>query len=71
MANAYTNLLAVTGGKRDLKMKVHVAHVWCIPSKKDPKHITFMNILLVDDKGGRMQATVRRDLVSKFQKMVT
>jgi hypothetical protein len=52
MANAYTNLLAVTGGKRDLKMKVRVAHVWCMPSKKDPNDITFMKILLVDDKVG-------------------
>jgi len=50
MANTYTPLLAVTGGKRDLKMKVRVAHIWCIPNKKDPNDITFMNLILVDDK---------------------
>jgi len=50
MANTYTPLLAVTGGIRDLKMKVRVAHIWCIPTKKDPNDITFMNLLLVDDK---------------------
>jgi len=50
MANIYTPLLVVFGGKRDLKMKVRVAHILCIATRKDPNDITFMNILLVDDK---------------------
>ncbi|XP_039685634.1 replication protein A 70 kDa DNA-binding subunit-like isoform X2 [Medicago truncatula] len=51
-------------------MCVRVAHIWLIPAKKDPTNIVFMNMLLVDAKGGRIHATVRKDLVARFRSMV-
>ncbi|RHN71733.1 putative nucleic acid-binding protein [Medicago truncatula] len=51
-------------------MCVRVAHIWLIREKKVPTSIIFMNMLVVDEKGGRIHATSRKDLVAKFRSMV-
>ena len=50
MANIFTPISAVTGGKRDLKLIVRVAHIWLIRDKENPDDIIFMNMILVDEK---------------------
>nr|ABE91938.1 Nucleic acid-binding, OB-fold [Medicago truncatula] len=70
MSAKYTPISAVSGGRRNLKMCVRVAHIWLIREKKVPTSIIFMNMLLVDEKGGRIHATARKDLVAKFRSMV-
>jgi len=39
MANIFTPILAVTGGKKDLKLIVRVAHIWFIRDKENPDDI--------------------------------
>ncbi|AET01168.2 DUF223 domain protein [Medicago truncatula] len=70
MSAKYTPISAVSGGRKNLKMCVRVAHIWLIREKKVPTSIIFMNMLLVDEKGGRIHATARKDLVAKFRSMV-
>jgi len=48
MANIFTPISAVTGGKKDLKLIVRVAHIWLIRDKENPNDIIFM--ILVDEK---------------------
>jgi hypothetical protein len=50
MASVFTPISAVSGGKKDLKLKVRIAHIWCIPDKDRPNEISCMNLLLVDEK---------------------
>ena len=50
MANIFTPISAVTGGKKDLKLIVRVAHIWLIRDKGNPDDIIFMNMILVDEK---------------------
>jgi hypothetical protein len=50
MANIFTPISAVTGGKKDLKLIVCVAHIWLIRDKENPDDIIFMNMILVDEK---------------------
>jgi hypothetical protein len=50
MANIYTPISAVTGGKKNLKLIVRVAHIWLICDKENPNNIIFMNMILVDEK---------------------
>jgi hypothetical protein len=50
MASVLTPISAVCGGKKDLKMKVRVAHIWNITDKDRPDEITCMNLLLIDEK---------------------
>jgi hypothetical protein len=50
MANIFTPISAVTGGKKDLKLIVRVAHIWLIRDKENPDDIIFMNMILVDEK---------------------
>jgi len=40
----------MTGGKKDLKLIVRVAHVWLIRDKENSDDIIFMNMILVDEK---------------------
>jgi len=49
MANTFTPISAVCGGKKDLKFIVRIAHIWCTHAKSNPNEITFMNMLLVDE----------------------
>jgi hypothetical protein len=50
MANTFTPISAVTGGRRDLKLIVRVAHIWLICDKENPDDVIFMNMILVDEK---------------------
>jgi len=50
MANVYTPISAVSGGRKDLKLIVRVAHIWLIRDKDHPDDIIFMNMLSVDEK---------------------
>jgi len=50
MANIFTTISAMTGGKKDLKLIVRVAHVWLIRDKENSDDIIFMNMILVDEK---------------------
>ncbi|AES76214.2 DUF223 domain protein [Medicago truncatula] len=70
MANKFTPISAISGGKKDIKLIVHVAHIWLICDKENPDDIIFMNMMLVEEKRGRIHATVRKYLVPTIQKMV-
>jgi hypothetical protein len=50
MANIFTPISAIKGGKKDLKLLVRVAHIWLIHDKENPDDIIFMNMILVDEK---------------------
>jgi hypothetical protein len=50
MANIFTPISAIKGGKKDLKLLVRVAHIWLIRDKENPDDIIFMNMILVDEK---------------------
>jgi hypothetical protein len=50
MANTFTPISAVTGGRRYLKLIVRVAHIWLIRDKENPDDVIFMNMILVDEK---------------------
>jgi len=50
MSTKYTPISAVSGGRKNLKMCVRVAHIWLIRERKVPTSIIFMNMLLVDEK---------------------
>jgi hypothetical protein len=50
MANTFTPISAVTGGRRDLKLIVRVTHIWLIRDKENPDDVIFMNMILVDEK---------------------
>jgi hypothetical protein len=50
MAEIYTTISAISGGKKDLKLIVRVPHIWCITDKENPNETIFMNMLLVDEK---------------------
>ncbi|CAH8256583.1 unnamed protein product [Arabidopsis lyrata] len=49
------------------KVKVRIARVWAYHKKDRPKDITGIDLLLVDDKGDRIQASIRSQLLTKFQ----
>jgi len=50
MTNIFTLVSAMTGGKKDLKLIVCVAHIWLICDKENPDDTIFMNMILVDEK---------------------
>jgi len=50
MAAFCTPISTVSGGRKGLKLKTSVAHIWCIHDKDRPDEISCMNLLLVDEK---------------------
>ena len=40
----------MSGGRKDLKLKTRVSHIWLIPDKENADEIVCMNMLLVDEK---------------------
>ena len=43
MVNTFTPISAVSGGKKNLKLILCVAHIWCSYDKSNPNEVTFMN----------------------------
>jgi len=50
MASMCVPISAISGGRKDLKLKARVAHIWLIRDKDKSDEIVCMNMLLVDEK---------------------
>jgi len=60
MASVFTPVSAVSGGKKNLKLKVRVAHIWNITDKEKLDEITFMNLPTPVFSHGQLYVAVLR-----------
>ncbi|WJX67308.1 hypothetical protein P8452_51786 [Trifolium repens] len=61
-----TPISAIVPGKLDFQVKVRVIHLWIIPDLMKPTEDGTIQMIFLDDKCHKIQATVRKDLIPKY-----
>ncbi|CAG7909395.1 unnamed protein product, partial [Brassica rapa] len=62
----YTPLSQLNASQKEWKIRVLVSWVWNYYSKNKPEVVLGMEAILVDEKGERIQASVKQKLIKKF-----
>lgn len=60
----------IVPGKDAWRIKVRVARMWQVPSFLKPDQANTVEMVLIDEKGGKIQATIRKQLLYLFQQKV-
>ncbi|CAH8254155.1 unnamed protein product [Arabidopsis lyrata] len=63
-----TPISQLTLGTDPCKINVRIVRLWGFPKKNKPEEFTGIDLLIVDEKGSRIQASVKGKLLDKFQK---
>ncbi|WJX46007.1 hypothetical protein P8452_32848 [Trifolium repens] len=61
-----TLISAVVLGKLDFQVRVRVIHLWIVPDRMKPTEDGTIQMLFLDDKCHKIQATVQKDLIPKY-----
>ncbi|XP_021734893.1 replication protein A 70 kDa DNA-binding subunit B-like [Chenopodium quinoa] len=67
---SYTMLNYITPLKENWKIKVRIVRVWYVPDYNKPEKIGSIEFVLVDEKGSKMQASIKQTLIQRFEKLV-
>ncbi|CAJ2643058.1 unnamed protein product [Trifolium pratense] len=67
MATQFDMLCDVLPGHNSWKFKVRVLRMWAISSFMKPNELNSMEMVLIDEKGGKIHALIRKELVYLFQ----
>ncbi|KAK2386988.1 replication protein A 70 kDa DNA-binding subunit [Trifolium repens] len=61
-----TPISAIVPGKLDFQVRVRVIHLWIVPDRMKPTEDGTIQMLFLDDKCHKIEATVRKDLIPKY-----
>ncbi|KAK2389279.1 hypothetical protein QL285_062880 [Trifolium repens] len=61
-----TPISAIVAGKNDFQVRVRVLSLWIVPDRMKPTEDGTIQMLFLDDKCHKIQATVRKDLIPKY-----
>ncbi|WJX43363.1 hypothetical protein P8452_30476 [Trifolium repens] len=64
--NAFDMLGLVSPGKESWRFKVHVLCLWSVASFMKPDQVNSIEMVLIDEKGGKIHTTVCRQLLYKL-----
>ncbi|KAL2896541.1 Replication protein A 70 kDa DNA-binding subunit [Bienertia sinuspersici] len=53
-----------------LKIKVRIIRLWEVPNYNNPNVVDSIELVLVDEKGSRIQASIRKTIMQRFSNMV-
>ncbi|GAU42042.1 hypothetical protein TSUD_90760 [Trifolium subterraneum] len=59
----FDNVVDIDGGKENLCIKARVLRLWKTVAFLNPSESSSLDMVLVDEKGGEIHATVRKQLI--------
>ncbi|KAK2443692.1 replication protein A 70 kDa DNA-binding subunit [Trifolium repens] len=65
-----TKISEICAGKIDFQLRVRVINLWSTPDRNNPTEEGAIHMILLDETRGRIHATIRKDLISKFKELV-
>ncbi|XP_058784628.1 replication protein A 70 kDa DNA-binding subunit D-like [Vicia villosa] len=65
-----TAVSAIVPGKFEFRLRVRVIHYWTLPERYNSTDIGSLHMILLDDKCGKIQATVRKNLIPTFKEQI-
>ncbi|GAU27768.1 hypothetical protein TSUD_215790 [Trifolium subterraneum] len=63
----FTDVCEIDVGKEDLCIKVRVICMWKVPQFSNPSEFSSLEMVLMDEKHGKIHASVRRHLIYMFE----
>ncbi|KAL9167002.1 hypothetical protein ABFS82_05G067700 [Erythranthe guttata] len=70
MAQTTTNLIDLKPCRFDWKVVVRVMRLWKVPSKSNPNEMISIDMVLIDNKGDKIHASIKRNHLKKFELIV-
>ncbi|RYR12061.1 hypothetical protein Ahy_B04g069584 [Arachis hypogaea] len=71
MVRRYDLLEMIASPKECWKIHVRVIRLWSLPRFKDPKSISSIQMVLMDEQGTTMYTSVGKDLISVFESLIS
>ncbi|GAU17550.1 hypothetical protein TSUD_340940 [Trifolium subterraneum] len=63
----FNDIADIDAGKEDLRIKARVIRMWKVPAFSNPSEFSSLEVILVDEKCGKIHATVGRQLIYMFE----
>lgn len=70
MAANYDRISSIVSNRECIRLLVRVVRLWTVPLFNNPAHASSLEMLLIDERGGRIQATVRKPLLHRFSSLL-
>ncbi|XP_058733633.1 uncharacterized protein LOC131605273 [Vicia villosa] len=64
-----TPVSEICGDKIEINLKVKVIHLWIIPDRINPTENESLHTLLLDEKCGKIHATIQKNLIPHFKEI--
>ncbi|MCI01544.1 replication factor A protein [Trifolium medium] len=64
----FVDIADILPGKENALIKVRVLHLWKVPAFLNPCESSSIEMFLADEKGGKIHATIRKQLIYMFQR---
>lgn len=64
----YTPISQLNSSQKEWKIRVLVSRIWDFHSKHKPEVVLGMEAILVDEKGDRIQASLKQKLIKKYKR---
>ncbi|WJX13181.1 hypothetical protein P8452_03602 [Trifolium repens] len=61
------DLADILAGKENVRIRVQIVRLWKVPSFVNPSDSISLEMVLVDEKGGKIHASVRKQLIYMFE----
>ncbi|PNY04521.1 replication factor-A carboxy-terminal domain protein [Trifolium pratense] len=71
MDSTFDMLCDVVPGRESWRVKVRVIRVWEVPNFLNPDQINSIEMVLIDEKGGKIHATIRKQLLYLFKNKIS
>ncbi|WJX87394.1 hypothetical protein P8452_69596 [Trifolium repens] len=68
--DSFDNQANLLLGKVNMRNKVRVIHLWKVPAFLKPSEYSSLEFVWVDEKGGKIHASIRKQLVNVFESKV-
>ncbi|KAL2941879.1 Replication protein A 70 kDa DNA-binding subunit, partial [Bienertia sinuspersici] len=70
MSQSFNMINDLTPINENWRIKVRIIRLWKVPNYNNPNVVDSIELVLVDEKGSRIQATIRKSIMQRFSNMV-
>ncbi|KAL2895919.1 Germin-like protein 9-1 [Bienertia sinuspersici] len=70
MENKTDYISDINPGKDSWRIVVKVIRLWHVPSYIDPSEVQSIEMVLIDQKGDKIQASIKRAMIKKFRSLL-
>ncbi|KAG4958695.1 hypothetical protein JHK82_035400 [Glycine max] len=67
MASRFTSISNIVASRIHWKLKCRIMRLWVVTNFNNPSTETSLEMLLVDEKGGKIHAHVKKSLINDFK----